>query len=511
MSRDCKKSFRRFLVPFALLLTFSLQARGLTILVTETNDTMRITSLRGAILVASRTGEYNTIILGQRPGLRQSGQSREIYHLTRRGADENAGYTGDLDITRGNITIIGVGAEVTIDATGLDDRVFQVFPRASLTLENLVITGGSSPKGANRTRFQGVAENGEDGGGIYNAGKLILKNCIITGNSSGAGQGSVPPDAGNGGNGGAIFNSGWLSMNACIISSNRCGDGGNNADLFTQGFGGDGGSGGGIYNAGTLILNASTISDNVCGAGGNGSLALDSSGNGGMGGNGGGIYNTGRAWLVINTLSGNTCGTGGDGTYESGLGGDGGSGGGIYNAGLLNLVSCTIAFNTTGINGNGIGSRSVGGGGGIFNEAGNPPVEMGNTMVAQNTVWFYLVGGNPPVPTLIPVPELAGDFISNGYNLIGWLFEFWDTGFTNGVKADQIGVLDPGIGPLQMNGGPTPTHALLPGSPAIDQGKAFGLHADQRGHRRVYNYPSIPNVQGGDGSDIGAFESDTRN
>jgi hypothetical protein len=47
---------------------------------------------------------------------------------------------------------------------------------------------------------------------------------------------------------------------------------------------------------------------------------------------------------------------------------------------------------------------------------------------------------------------------------------------------------------------------LLPGSPAIDQGKSFGLTADQRGRLRPHDYPSIPNATGGNGADIGAFE-----
>jgi hypothetical protein len=84
------------------------------------------------------------------------------------------------------------------------------------------------------------------------------------------------------------------------------------------------------------------------------------------------------------------------------------------------------------------------------------------------------------------------------------------TGFTNRRKADQIGSvmspIDPLLGPLEMNGGFTPTHALLWGSPAIDQGKCFGIHEDQRGERRPYDYPSILNAPGGDGSDIGALE-----
>ena len=62
------------------------------------------------------------------------------------------------------------------------------------------------------------------------------------------------------------------------------------------------------------------------------------------------------------------------------------------------------------------------------------------------------------------------------------------------------------LGPLQDNGGPTWTHAPLSGSPAIDQGKSFGLTTDQRGQPRPFDIASIANASGGDGSDIGAFE-----
>jgi len=60
------------------------------------------------------------------------------------------------------------------------------------------------------------------------------------------------------------------------------------------------------------------------------------------------------------------------------------------------------------------------------------------------------------------------------------------------------------LGPLQDNGGPTWTHALLPGSPAIDQGSSTGLPFDQRGVNRPYDVLTVPNAA--DGSDIGAYE-----
>ena len=66
--------------------------------------------------------------------------------------------------------------------------------------------------------------------------------------------------------------------------------------------------------------------------------------------------------------------------------------------------------------------------------------------------------------------------------------------------------LDPGIGPLQNNGGPTFTHALLTGSPAIDKGRSPGVTTDQRGRSRTYDFSAITNAIGGDNTDIGAFE-----
>ncbi|PWU21747.1 MAG: hypothetical protein C5B50_00910 [Verrucomicrobia bacterium] len=67
--------------------------------------------------------------------------------------------------------------------------------------------------------------------------------------------------------------------------------------------------------------------------------------------------------------------------------------------------------------------------------------------------------------------------------------------------------IDPLLGPLQMNGGFTQTHLLLTGSPAIDQGKCFGVHTDQRGHPRPKRR-LVSRAPGGDGSDIGAVETD---
>src|SRR6266567_1478204 len=64
--------------------------------ITKNQDTTDVTSLRGAIIEANRRGGHHTIIL-----------TCTNYELTLQGSSEDAALTGDLDITRGSLTIIG--------------------------------------------------------------------------------------------------------------------------------------------------------------------------------------------------------------------------------------------------------------------------------------------------------------------------------------------------------------------------------------------------------------------
>jgi hypothetical protein len=100
------------------------------------------------------------------------------------------------------------------------------------------------------------------------------------------------------------------------------------------------------------------------------------------------------------------------------------------------------------------------------------------------------------------IPDVKGVFTSQGYNLIG--NASGTIGFT--ATGDQTAI-DPLLGPQADNGGPTKTMALRVGSPAIDKGKSFGLTTDQRGSPRPLDDPNIANASGGDGTDIGAYES----
>lgn len=89
-------------------------------------------------------------------------------------------------------------------------------------------------------------------------------------------------------------------------------------------------------------------------------------------------------------------------------------------------------------------------------------------------------------------PDLSGPFRTLGHNLIG--AGTGSNGITNGVDGDLVGStsapLDPLLGPLANNGGPTLTMAPLPGSPAINAGDAaltgapYYLTTDQRGFPR---------------------------
>ena len=243
---------------------------------------------------------------------------------------------------------------------------------------------------------------------------------------------------------------------------------------IANGSAGGGLYGGGILNYGTLALANSTLS-------GNSALV------------GGGIYNSNGTLTVANTtLSGNT-------TTNTGFFG----GGGIYNIGTLTVTSTTLSGNTATTEGGGIysytstltitdstlsGNSAGSYGGGIRINAGT--ANSRNTIIAKNAA----ASG----------PDVSGALTSQGFNLIGD-----SSGATISVAtADQIGnaasPIDPLLGPLQDNGGPTRTRALLSGSTAIDKGHSGGLVTDQRGFARPVDSPVIANA--GDGSDIGAYE-----
>jgi hypothetical protein len=125
----------------------------------------------------------------------------------------------------------------------------------------------------------------------------------------------------------------------------------------------------------------------------------------------------------------------------------------------------------------------------------------GGTLDFQNTIIAggFLVGSGGTGPDI----NGAG-FNSLDYNLI----QDPTSGTITGTTTHNITGVSPLLGPLQDNGGPTPTMAPLFGSPVIDAGNA-AAGVDQRGFPRPVDLASIPNAAGGNGSDIGAVEDQT--
>ena len=245
--------------------------------------------------------------------------------------------------------------------------------------------------------------------------------------------------------------------------------------LTVSGGGGADTAGGGIFNAGAVTVTSSTISGNSAGSGGAGGgiynsdfgelTVTESTISGNVAFNGGGIVNSnnGTVTVIQGTISGNLASVGG---------------GGIFNAvGTLTVIQSTISANLAG---------SVGGG--IYNFGGTE-LTLTRTIVANN------LSGN-----------CVGSITDGGYNLE-------DTNACGFSQSTSLIDTDPRLGPLQDNGGPTFTHALLPGSTAIDKGRSAGLTTDQRGtgFPRTFDDPAIPNAGGGDGTDIGAFEVQSTN
>jgi CSLREA domain-containing protein len=401
-------------------------------------------------LLLSATITVNTLIDDSTPddGVLSLREAIDLAN-TNAGADTiafAAGLTGTIKLNFGelgvtdDLNVSGPGAKLLSVSGNDNSRVFRI-DDFKVSISGLSIINGQ-------------ADQQEDGGGIMNAGHLTLNRVILSGNVAGSGGQSVVDDpAPAGGMGGAIFNSGVLTISNSAILDNLAGRGGDGYDdFFDGGSGGDGGLGGGIYNKATLILTNCTIAGNEAGSGGfGGDGDFGFGGGGGDGGSGGGIANDGDVTLVNVTISDNYSGFGGFAGQPSGRRGQYGSGGGLYNRGFGTI---TIA----------------------------------NSLVADNDIGA-------------PTPDANGDFKSLGHNLITA-----DDGSQGWIASDLVGTndspIDAKIDFVGDNGGPTPTIALLAGSPAIDAGDktllpAYSITTDQRGYARVYN--RLP--------DIGAFES----
>jgi hypothetical protein len=216
--------------------------------------------------------------------------------------------------------------------------------------------------------------------------------------------------------------------------------------------------GGGVLSEGPLTVRESVIRDNkaLAKGGTTSGFAL-----------GAGIMARGALTVQRSTISGNSVLADKSLTTEA-------RGGGLQGD-ELTLTSSTVTGNSLVSNGFAAGAN----------------IEFGGTTLIRGTIVANPIGDDASCSA----PEASG-----GFNLD----EDGSCGF---AKATDLAGVVAGLDPtLRDNGGPTPTHALLAGSAALDRGSAFGSTIDQRGLPRPSDFASISNSEGGDGSDFGAFE-----
>jgi len=482
-----------------------------SIIVTTTSDRIAddsLCSLREAIIAANTDNAFGDCLAG-------SGADRivfdpalpapTIFTLTLAGRDENSALTGDLDIS--GTTTISSFTPITIDGNATD-RVFEIHKNAKVNLIGVTIRNGNPGEGQAGggvfvdlvahlvvTNSQIISNSAQSGGGAMVLGRLTMRDSAVSGNQ-----------------GGGLNNAGGLLALHNVQIINNCGGYGiqqNQGALnFTLGLIGSN-QGGGIYNAAaTATLTRVNIIGNT---------------------NGGGAVNTGasltRLTIDHSQILSNTATTGGgvlnEGTgasidiYATRISGNHATsnGGGLFNRGImsvqdstldhnqaragaglhhlggnLSLRNDTFSQNSASDNGGGLynGSsavlnavtftenRAAGEGGNIFNDEAQLSIE--------NSIVAHAQDGDNCV-------KRGGFLTSLGHNLES-------AHSCNFSAAGDMVNADPLLGPLQDNGGPTVTHALLSGSPAIDQGAATCPATDQRGVTRPQ----------GIACDIGAYE-----
>lgn len=327
--------------------------------------------------------------------------------------------------------------------------------------------------------------------GNYDVSKLIVADAVVIGGAGAEatiinGDGTdtvivsstdlalldltVTGGAGTNVGGGIQNNGGRLTLINCSVRDNTTENAG--AGIYSDGgaltvigstiHGNEAGNvGGGIHTHRSLLVIGSTIDNN---------FAFNS---------GGGIHARGSTTVENSTISGNWVIN---------------TGGGISNGGNLKMRNCTVTLN----------AAANTPGAGIDTSTEHPTqLSLENTVVANNRQ-LNLDLTDPLNPQLVDIGpavdcDSAGQPVAGSHNLVQW-----NSGYCAFTSGDNLSGADAQLGPLQDNGGPTFTHALLSGSAAIDAGNPAPpgsgggacLATDQRGVARPY----------GAACDIGAFE-----
>jgi len=382
--------------------------------------------------------------------------------------DNYFGGDNGLPVVESEITLEGNGFTIERDPAAPPFRFWSVdllnppTTWGDLTLNDVTLRNGSASMG----------------GAIFSRGRLIMNGCSVEGNEAtgtGSGGGGIGLDgdislgeetrltntvlSGNStsGSGGAIliwwYEAAWPHLENCVVSDNVADEKGGGisgeAVLVDSLVSGNvaGGFGGGLQGFHFRLAN-STVSNNEAAHGGGGIQcywleAKDSTISNNSASGGGGIeqyweWDYGYTSELTNvTISGNTAGYGGGGyaTESSML--------------VTKFRNSTISGNT-----------APSGGGFYIDDFAGSSIEFRNTIVANS--------------------GSGGNCVGDSYKFIDLGSNFADDD-TCGPNFGTITDLDP---VLADNGGPTQTHALLPGSSAIDAAGDCGLGTDQRGEPR---------------------------
>jgi hypothetical protein len=335
----------------------------------------------------------------------------------------------------------GDGAGASAGASGLGGGI------ASGTLATLTdahLTGNSVRTTASQ------AHATADGGGIDGTGEVRAVRSTVSGNSASASShGSDYALAAGGGVEAADVTVSTTTLDSNHTSATSPGNSTTNAA--------------GVFAHGSLHLSMSMVSDNVARAtANNGGLASAISG---------AIDAGGSAQVVNSTLAGNSA----DAVADASSGEARAFGGVTFPA------DSTVTFEASTLVRNSVSAHAhtaTAQGGGVT--VGFANLTITSSILALNTA-----------PS---GPDCSGGIDSGGHNLVG---KTAGCAFSK-KPSDKVNVANAHLGPLQANGGPTPTVALLPGSPALDWIPAAqcGVTADQRGVHR----PQGPKC------DIGSYE-----
>ncbi len=463
-------------------------------------------------------------------------------------ADANAGdtivFTGSMTITLSselgiakNLTIDGSGYTVTVSGNDVV-RVFKVSNSARVTLDNLAVVHGLGDTTVT------CAESGSCGGGLYNDNGIVAIHAVtFTAHAANlgaalynhAGQVSIATSVISGNatvsSGGGVFNAAFLTVAESTVANNSTSSS-------------SGGQGGGIYNANTAALTVThtTFQGNTptgAGAGvsnvGTASIAhcrfIENSTPSIFGG--GGIHNYGNITVTDSIFSRNSVDNDGgainnqlgtasiaNSTFTANSAANGGAianrafyndlnlvaatcisnstftgnsaenGGAVYNLAKNNFQPVAITATLSLVNSTIAGNRAQNGGGVASHVVDGFGIAMANLTMKNSIVYSNTATGTGPNCT-----NSGATLVGNAHNLFPSVVDGCPLGAADVATAGAVETI---MSALADNGGPTPTRALVAGSPALDAGDdAVCPAADQRGLARPY----------GAACDIGAYEA----